>query len=195
LTHELTNIKELQQRIALYEDLKAYQALYELLAARLKRFCFSFVKSNEVADEIVSDVFIKLWQIRNKLPEVDNLQVYLYTVAKNFCLNYITRHFKNPVVLLDEIDIEPVVYIGNPEELCISADVVRKIQEAIRQLPPRTRLIFQMVREDGMRYKEVAEILQISSFTVRNQLAIAVQKLAAALPGYNSHPQSIHKEG
>lgn len=193
MTNELTNIKELQQRIALYEDLKAYQALYELLAARLKRFCFSFVKSNEAADEIVSDVFIKLWQIKNKLPEIDNLKVYLYTVAKNFCLNYITRNFKNPVVLLDEIDIEPVVHIGNPEELCISSDIVNRIRQAIRQLPPRSRLIFQMVKEDGMRYKEVAEVLHISVLTVRNQLAIAVQKLAAALPGY-MQPESIRKE-
>jgi len=192
LTHDTTYIKELQQRIALYEDLKAYQALYELLSARLKRFCFSFVKSGEVADEIVSDVFIKLWQIKNKLPEIDNLTVYLYTVAKNFCLNYITRNFKNPVVLLDEIDIEPVVHIGNPEELCISADIVQKIQQAIRQLPPRSRLIFQMVKEDGMSYKEVAEILHISVLTVRNQLAIAIRKLAAALPGYM--PESIRKE-
>ena len=190
--HESTNIKELQQRIALYEDLKAYQALYELLAARLKRFCFSFVKSPEAADEIVSDVFIKLWQIKNKLPEIDNLKVYLYTVAKNFCLNYITRNFKNPVVLLDEIDIEPVVHIGNPEELCISADIVHKIRQAVRQLPPRSRLIFQMVKEDGMRYKEVADILHISVLTVRNQLAIAVQKLAAALPAHIS--ESVNKE-
>ncbi len=186
MPHELTNIKELQQRIALYEDLKAYQALYELLAARLKNFCFSFVKSNEVADEIVSDVFIKLWQIKNKLPEIANLKVYLYTVAKNFCLNYITRHFKNPVILIDEIDIEPVVHIGNPEELCISADIVQKIQQAIRQLSPRSRLIFQMIKEDGMRYREVAEILHISTLTVRNQLAIAIRKLAAALPAHIS---------
>ena len=193
MTSDTIYIKELQQRIALYEDLKAYQALYELLSARLKRFCFSFVKSGEVADEIVSDVFIKLWQIKNKLPEIDNLKVYLYTVAKNFCLNYITRHFKNPVVLLDEIDIEPVVHIGNPEELCISADIVQKIQQAIRQLPPRSRLIFQMVKEDGMRYREVADVLHISVLTVRNQLAIAIQKLAAALPGY-IQPEVIRKK-
>lgn len=192
MTNEQTNIKELQQRIALYEDLKAYQALYELLSVRLKHFCFSFVKSGEVADEIVSDVFIKLWQIKNKLPEIDNLRVYLYTVAKNFCLNYITRQYKNPVVLLDDIDIEPVVHIGSPEELCISADVMNKIRQAIRQLPPRSRLIFQMVKEDGMSYKEVAEILHISVLTVRNQLAIAIRKLAAALPGYM--PQTIRKE-
>jgi len=181
---DLLNIKELQQRIALYEDMEAYHALYDHFYNNLHFFCFSFVKSHEAAEEIVSDVFIKLWQIRNQLPEVEHLKVYLYSIAKNFCLNYITRHFKNPVTSLDDLDIEPMVNMGNPEELCISSDLVSKIRHTIRQLPPQCRLIFQMVKEDGMRYKEVAAILNISPITVRNQLAIAIRKIAETLPEY-----------
>lgn len=181
---QLLNIKDLQQRIALYEDMEAYHALYDHYFTNLQSFCFSFVKSQEVAEEIVSDVFIKLWQIRNQLPEINNLKVYLYSIAKNFCLNYITRHFKNPLTSLDDLDIEPIVNMGNPEELCISADLVNKIRHVIRALPPQCRLIFQMVKEDGMRYKEVAEILGISPLTVRNQLAIAVKKISETLPAY-----------
>jgi len=179
---ELDHIRALQQRIALYEDLQAYHALYNLFFNNLKRFCYSFVKSSETAEEIVSDVFIKVWQIRNKLTEIDNLKVYLYSIAKNFCLNYITRHFKNPVVSLDEMDIEAVISLDNPEELCISADILHTIQQTIRQLPPQCRLIFQMVKEDGMRYKEVADVLNISVLTVRNQVAIATKKVAETLP-------------
>lgn len=162
--------------------MQAYHALYNLFFNPLHRFCFSFVKSPEVAEEIVSDVFIKLWQIRNKLPEIDNLKVYLYQIAKNFCLNYITRHFKNPVTSLNDIDVETVISLDNPEELCISADIINLIRQTIRQLPPQCRLIFQMVKEDGMRYKEVADILQLSVLTVRNQVAIATQKVAQVLP-------------
>ena len=184
MTNQNERIRELQQRIALYEDLKAYHDLFDLLYINLKQFCFSFVKSNEVAEEIVSDVFIKLWQIRNNLKDIDNLKVYLYSIAKNFSLNYITRHFKNPVAGLDELDIEPVISLGNPEELCISADILNKIRQTIRQLPPQCRLIFQLVKEDGMRYKEVAEVLNISVLTVRNQVAIATRKIAEALPAY-----------
>ncbi len=80
----LNDIKVLQQRIGLYEDMKAYESLYTLLSPQLANFCFSFVKSRETAEEIVSDVFIKLWQIRNKLTEISNLKVYLYTIARNF---------------------------------------------------------------------------------------------------------------
>ena len=162
--------------------MQAYQAIYDLFFPNLHRFCYSFVKSPEIAEEIVSDVFIKLWQIRNKLTEIENLKVYLYQIAKNFCLNYITRHFKNPVASLDEMDLETVISLDNPEELCISSDIIHSIQQSIKQLPPQCRLIFQMVKEDGMRYKEVADILHISVLTVRNQVAIAIKKVAESLP-------------
>lgn len=185
------HIRSLQERIALYDDMQAYHALYDLFFKNLHRFCFSFVKSSEAAEEIVSDVFIKLWQIRNKLPEIENLKVYLYQIAKNFCLNYITRHFKNPVASFDEMDIEAVISLDNPEELCISADIINAIQQTIKQLPPQCRLIFQMVKEDGMRYKEVADILHISVLTVRNQVAIATRKIAEALPAYISRTYQI----
>jgi RNA polymerase sigma-70 factor (family 1) len=179
------NIPELQRRIALYEDMKAYKELYELLYSGLHRFSYSIVRSKEAAEEIVSDVFIKIWQIRDRLPEIGNLRVYLYTITKNFSLNYIQRNYKNSPVSMDDMDIELVIEIGTPEDLCISAEMIQKIRLAIRQLPPQCRIIFQLIKEDGMRYKEVAEVLNISVFTVRNQLAIAIKKLAEALPFYH----------
>lgn len=177
-------ISELQSRITLYDDMKAYQELYEMLFSKLKNYCFSYVKSGEAAEELVSDVFIKIWQIRNRLPEIENLKLYLYTIAKNFSLNYITKNYKNPVTSLDEMDIEPVISFGNPEELCISADILHQIHQCFRSLPPQCRLIFQMVKEDGFTYKEVASHLNISVLTVRNQVFIATRKIAEIIPAY-----------
>jgi RNA polymerase sigma-70 factor (family 1) len=175
-------IRELQQKIALYEDMKAYEQLYALLYDGLHRFSFAFVKSREAAEEIVSDVFIKLWQIRGRLMEIDNLKVYLYTIARNFSYNYLTRHYKKIVLNLDDADPEIFLTLDDPETLCISADVVAQIRAAIRQLPPQCRMIFQLVKEEGMRYKEVAEVLHLSTLTVRNQVAIATRKIVALLP-------------
>jgi RNA polymerase sigma-70 factor (family 1) len=179
---EVAKIKELQQKIALYEDMKAYEQLYGLLFEGLYRFSNAFVKSNETAEEIVSDVFIKLWQIRGKLLEIDNLKVYLYTIARNFSYNYLTGHYKKIVLSLEKADPAFLIAIDDPEALCISADLVGKIREAIRQLPPQCRIIFQLVREEGMQYKEVSAVLHISTLTVRNQVAIATRKIAALLP-------------
>jgi len=149
----------MQERIAFYEDMKAYNQLFELLSGGLFRFTYSLVKSNEVAEEIVSDVFIKVWQIRDRLPEIENLKVYLYTIAKNFSLNYLTKHYKNTVVSLDELDVEAVIELNGPAEMCISADLIQQIRRIIRQLPQQCQLIFQLVKEDGLKYKEVAAVL------------------------------------
>jgi RNA polymerase sigma-70 factor, Bacteroides expansion family 1 len=173
-------ISDLQQRIALCEDMKAYRRLYELLYERLFWFSFSFVRSREVAEEIVSDVFIKIWNIRDELRAIENLTVYLYIIAKNCSLNYITKKYKYPQLSLDDIQFEVVSNI-NPEELYISAELGKKIREAIDQLPAQCRLIFQMVREDGLKPKEVADILGIAEMTIRNQLTIAAKKIALAL--------------
>ncbi|HMH22747.1 MAG TPA: RNA polymerase sigma-70 factor [Puia sp.] len=185
---EIDAILELQERIALYEDMKAYGQLYDFLYGGLHRLALSIVKSNEVAEEIVSDVFIKVWQIRGKLMEIEHLRVYLFTIAKNFSLNYITKNYKNLTVSLDHLDIEAVVEFNGPAEMCISADIVRQLRKAIQQLPPQCRLIFQLVKEEGLRYKEVAAILGISPLTVRNQLAIAVRKIGEVLPAWLQSP-------
>jgi RNA polymerase sigma-70 factor (ECF subfamily) len=69
-----------------------------------------------------------------------------------------------------------------PEDELISAELAKKLSQAIRELPSQCRIIFQLVKEDGLKYKEVASILDISVLTVRNQVAIALKKLEAALP-------------
>lgn len=164
--------------------MKAYGRLYDLFYDGLHRFSYSFVKSVEVAEEIVSDVFIKVWEIRGKLMEIENMRVYLYTIAKNFSLNYITKHYKNTIISLDTVEVEPVVALNGPAEICISADMVRQIRLVIGQLPPKCKLIFQLVKEEELTYKEVAAILDISPLTVRNQLAIAIRKISETLPAY-----------
>jgi RNA polymerase sigma-70 factor (family 1) len=179
-----TAIYDLQRRIALCKDMKAYKELYKLLFASLHRFSYAFVKSNEVAEEIVSDVFVKLWQISGRLMEIENLKVYLYIIAKNFSLNYLAKNSKKSTVSIDSIDVEAMVEIKSIEEFYISADIVRKIKQVIQQLPPQCRIIFQLVKEEGMKYKEVAEVLNLSPRTVRNQVAIATGKIAETLPPY-----------
>jgi len=175
-------IWEIQQRIALYEDIKAYNQLYASLSGGLYHFCRSLVKSNEIAEEIVSDVFLKVWQIRARLMEIENLKVYLYTVAKNLSLKYLGKKYRSTLVSLDSIDIETT--IGGPLEMCISADLVNQIRRVIQELPPQCKLVFQLVKEGGLKYKEVAAILDISPLTVRNQLAIAIRKIGETLPAY-----------
>ena len=180
-------IRDLQMRIALSEDMTAYKELYLLMFDSLFHFSYSFVKSKQVAEELVSDVFIKLWQIRSQLNAVDNLKLYLFGITKNFSLSYLARASKNLSIQLDamdlnETDIESVIEFKNPENLYISKETIKNVMKAIQGLPPQCQIIFSLVKVEGLRYKEVARLLDISVFTVRNQVAIATKKIEEALP-------------
>jgi len=174
-------------RVALSEDMKAYKELYLLMFDSLFHFSYSFVKSKQVAEELVSDVFIKLWQIRSQLNAIDNLKLYLFGITKNFSLSYLARASKNLSIQLndidlDGIDIESVIEFKTPEDICISKETIRNVMQAIQDLPSQCQIIFSLVKVEGLKYKEVAELLNISVFTVRNQVAIATKKIADALP-------------
>jgi RNA polymerase sigma-70 factor (ECF subfamily) len=80
--------------------------------------------------------------------------------------------------------IETAIDLNTPEELCISSDIIKKIRMAVDELPPKCRMILQLVKEDRLKYKEVAAVLNISELTVRNQVAIAVKKMSKILPSY-----------
>ena len=69
----------------------------------------------------------------------------------------------------------------NPEQLLITSEAVKRIDHAIQNLPPRCKLIFKLVREDKLRYNDIAELLSISVKTIDNQMAIAVRKISSAI--------------
>jgi RNA polymerase sigma-70 factor (family 1) len=174
-------------RIAFSEDMKAYKELYLLMFDSLFRFSYSFVKSKQVAQELVSDVFIKLWQIRGQLNTIDNLKPYLFGITKNLSLSYLARASKNLSIQLDDIDLddidtESIIDFKSPEDLYISKEAVKNVIQAIRGLPSQCQIIFSLVKIEGLKYKEVADLLDISVFTVRNQVAIATKKIEEALP-------------
>ena len=170
-------LKYLQSRIARFDDQKAYKELFTSLYSPLLLFAKSMVKSKESAEEIVSDVFIRIWEKRRDLEKIDNLKVYLYVSTRNTALNYLSHQKRNSTNSLDEFHAEFTSIYFDPEQLMITADMLALIRKSIDQLPPKCKIIFKLVKEDGLKYKEVAEILNLSVKTVENQVAIALQKI------------------
>ena len=82
---------------------------------------------------------------------------------------------------LDEVLVELKSIHFDPEQLMITAEMVKRIHQAIQQLPPKCRLIFKLVKEDELKYKEVAELLQLSIKTVEAQMTIALRKIHASI--------------
>src|SRR5579872_1699930 len=125
----------LQVRIAQFEDQKAYEELYVSLYKYLYHFAWSFVRSKQLAEEIVSDVFIKVWQKRTTLESIGNFKVYLYVATKNVALNYLCKSRTLSFSDIETLSTEPVSTYSDPEQLLITSDMMVLINNAIDHLP------------------------------------------------------------
>jgi RNA polymerase sigma-70 factor (family 1) len=175
-------IQYLQQRIAHSDDQQAYKLLFTALYPYLYPFARALVKTKEPAEEIVSDVFIKVWEKRKELVKIDNLKLYLYVATRHMALNYLEKEKRKPTNPIDYFQHAELISVHlDPEQLLITADMMALLRKAVDLLPPKCKVIFKLVKEDGLKYKEVAEVLGISVKTVENQLAIALHKLGNAV--------------
>jgi RNA polymerase sigma-70 factor (ECF subfamily) len=166
-------------------DEKAFKEFYHLQFFKLYQFAYSFVHSKEISEEIANDVFVGLWQKKNTISTINNIQVYLYVSVKNASLNYLRKNNLSLPASIDDLSVDHFPLVADPELLLSQRELQQQIREAIEQLPPRCRLIFKLVKEDGLSYKEVAAILEISIKTVDSQLCLALKKLAAILQPIN----------
>ncbi|HUP13051.1 MAG TPA: RNA polymerase sigma-70 factor [Niastella sp.] len=156
--------------------------LYKLFSKRLHHFSRAITRSAESAEEVVEDVFVKLWSNRARINEIENLTVYLYVCVKNRSLNAISQKANELIrAPFDDLDIEAGQVAADPYNLLVTAEMMKRMQQAVDNLPPRCKMIFKLVREDGLKHREVAEILNISLNTVDVQMAIAIKKICTEL--------------
>ncbi|MGZ3845778.1 MAG: RNA polymerase sigma-70 factor [Flavisolibacter sp.] len=174
-------LRKLIERIAQRDDAVAYKELFLLYHRRLLSFSMTITRSKESAEEVVSDVFFKLWLHRATLTTIENFNLYIYIVTKNLSINRLLKERRDQYFSLDETVINLSSIQPNPEQLMITSEMQKRILSAIEDLPPKCLLIFKLVREDGLKYKEVAELLCLSPKTIENQMTIALKKIGESI--------------
>lgn len=182
------DLQDIQNRLA-RDDQDALKALFGHLGHRLFQLAYAIVRSKETAEEVVADVFIQVWQKRLRMATVENFTFYLYMMTKNISRSYLRKYGRNKHIDLDELALPFYQIESSPEDLMISTEALQRINRAINELPPKCRIIFKLVKEDGLKYREVAELLHLSLKTVENQMGLALKKIHAAINSYL--PQSI----
>lgn len=161
-------------------DRNAFNALFRQFSARLYHFAYSYLKSAEEAEEIVQDTFIRIWERRESIDTAYSFSGFIFTVAHNMILNRI-RKIRNENSYKASFARTTVNQQNQTEEEVLAADLQRVQQEALVELPLKRKMIYQMIREDGMTYKQVAEKLNISVKTVEWQMAEAIKHFRAKL--------------
>ncbi len=174
-------ILECIYKVAREEDTRSFKALYKHYFAPLFRFSFIIVHAKEPAEEIVNDVFINLWRRRDQLYKIENPDVYFYVAVKNKSLDYLSKNHLKERIDIREVSESYLKFSMDPEKILITEELKERIENAVERLPSRCKLIFKMIREDGLKYREVASILNLSIKTVEAQMTIAVKKLSQTI--------------
>lgn len=143
---------------------------------RLYSLALRLTKSDQVAKDIIQEVFLKLWDQRTDIHSIHNMEAWLYRLTENKVIDFLRKVSADS--RLKKMIWEQLQQIVDESEQYMAAKEYNSIiQKAIDQLPPQRRLIYQLNKEDGMNYQQIADELNISRHTVKNQLFTAVQSI------------------
>jgi RNA polymerase sigma-70 factor (ECF subfamily) len=167
-------------RILNDNDYQAFHQLFAKMYNPLCQFCVKFVHVREVAEELVSDVFYTIWKNRARI-EVTSPRSYLFTAVRNRGFDHLRKMKKVMLCNLEEAT-HIATQCSNSQEVMVETELSKTIEQSISTLPKQCRLIFELSREHGLKYREIASQLKISIKTVETQMGRALKHLRQTLP-------------
>ena len=180
MIEQLTD-RELLQKISGGHQ-KAFDTLFERYRDRLFYYLLKATKSKETAEEIVLDTFLKIWTGRSILTEIDHFEAFLFRIARNKALDFLRRVEKNKLRQMELWEQLQRSASGEvADQALLLAEINAAVRQAVEQLSPQRKMVFQLSRDQGLTYEQIARRLHISSHTVRNHLAASLQFIRANL--------------
>jgi RNA polymerase sigma-19 factor, ECF subfamily len=158
----------------------SFKVLFYGYKSKLYTYALRMTESREAAEDIVHDVFFKLWLNREKLTEVDNINAYLFRATHNLALNGF-RHKAKETLFLAELEKKLHTYTENTDNKLLQREAQEFINMAINHLTPQQRQVFKLSRELGLKQEEIAQQLNISLFTVKKHLTNALNCLRSEM--------------
>jgi RNA polymerase sigma-70 factor (ECF subfamily) len=164
-------------------DQQAFTAIFHAYKNRLYAFLLKLTESEEMTEDVIQDIFLKLWKGREGLPEIQNLSSYMFRMAQNQCINHFKRTAKQALMLAELKKSLPEGVHSTEHELDAQA-VQAKLQEALARLSPQQKLVYTLSREQGLRYEQIAERMQIAPSTVKGHMISALRILREVFSSY-----------
>lgn len=175
-----------------------FKKIYDEHFEKLFYFSKKFVKSDDIAKDILSEVFYNCWNHIDKLRKIENIRSYLYTCVRNESNKFLRSQFKKMVIPIEDNEWETIYNFAienyTPEQFILQKELQGLIENTIENLPQQCKMVFRMVKEDGLKHDEVATILSISPNTVKNHVIKALKKIRVALELYITDSQRNNKQ-
>lgn len=159
---------------------KAFNILYKQYWKQVYNFCRLYLTNTEEAEEVVQDVFVRLWQSRDFLRENDNFKGLLFIISRNLVFNQTRKSFNHDfytLSLLEALENMPEENSYDIEKELEAKDLSAYIDLLIAELPPQRQKIFHLSRKEHKNYKEIADLMHLSEKTVEHQVSEALKFL------------------
>lgn len=171
-------------------DQEAFRRFFQFYKNKVYSFSYSFTRSAEIAEEITQDVFIKVWTSGELLMEIENIEAWMSTITRNLCFNYLKKLALERKTREALQKTQPYIE-QNVEQYLSYKERVSEVAEAVEQLSPQQRLIFNLNRNEGLKHEEIAHQLNLSPNTVKNHMVIALRKIKSFLESHAAHLFSL----
>lgn len=162
------------------DDQKALEMLFSIYFHRLNDFARKVVRDDDISQDIVQEVFVKIWEKRLEI-DPTNIEAFLFKLVRNRCIDYI-KHLKVVNSYIEEIhqiskyeELYRIDFVGNEPYVLIEQELNIKIEKTIQSLPERCREVFILSRINGLKNREIAEKLNINIKNVERHLSRALQ--------------------
>jgi len=158
-------------------DILAFDKVYDLYSHKLFSFVFKILKNEDEADDIVQEVFVKIWESRNKLNDYKLLNSYIFTIAYNNSIDLIRKRINNKKYIEYLKNSATVNFASTTINQLEFNELSNNLKKIITQLPDRQKQVYLLHREKGLTYPEIAQQLGISKNTVENHMVKALKYL------------------
>ncbi|EDM34832.1 RNA polymerase ECF-type sigma factor [Pedobacter sp. BAL39] len=176
------DLTELWKQFCVDDNVKAFEGFYYAMFNKLVKFCVYYTANQEAAEEIVSEIFVKCWNNRKNLSSVERPVTYVFVAVKNQSLKHNKKHGAVHMVEIDSAEEHHFADLSSdPSTIVERKELQQQLDRAIDTLPMQARVVFRLIKEGGLKYKEVAELMNISHRTVQTHLFRSIAKLREVL--------------
>ncbi|WP_018631043.1 RNA polymerase sigma factor [Niabella aurantiaca] len=185
-------IKDWLRQTAENDCHESFEKLYLHFVPGMQAFVASVVGDREVALDLVQDLFVNSWINRKNLTAIEHPVNYLYCALKNNAVHYLKSRKRVAPLVFEENECITLTG-GSPEADVITKEIRQLLETTINELPYKCRLVFRLIKEDGLRYKEVAHLLDISVKTVEAHMRLAYSRIVECLETVLPQHTSLYK--
>lgn len=166
---------ELLDKIA-RRDEHAFGIVYELYHRKIYTFSLQLLKSTELAEEVMQESFLKIWLLGEALMEVRNIESYLLTISRNKCLDILRQMEREAKADRNSNRIWTEEHNETMEAILLQ-DTMSLLQSGVDLLPPQQKLVYQLCHQQGLKYEEAAQKLNLSPLTIKKHMQHALRFL------------------